>query len=126
ATKLLRQHPWPGNVRELVNEVQRAVLMCDEEWIESSNLSPRLRWNGHDARLGSIAASERETIVKTLAMNRGNKEASAKRLGISKATLYRKIKTYTIRTFDLEPYRHKPETLEETNGEHDTGKHLAI
>src|SRR5262249_17312483 len=124
-TKLLRQHHWPGNVRELVNEVQHALLMCDGEWIETSNLSPRLRWNGRDVRLGSIAASERETIVKTLALNRGNKESSARRLGISKATLYRKMKTYTIRTLEFELYRSQAEDIDEIGVEDDEGKHLA-
>jgi hypothetical protein len=52
----------------------------------------------------------------------GNKEASARRLGISKATLYRKIKTYTIRTFEFEPY---PETVEEVTAQHESGRHLA-
>jgi DNA-binding NtrC family response regulator len=97
----LRQHGWPGNVRELRNAVQRAFILADED-IEAQHLpipAASVPERGPDATLQitigtSIAEVERRMILATLAELGGDKERSARTLGISLKTLYNKLKKY--------------------------------
>jgi DNA-binding NtrC family response regulator len=97
----LRQHGWPGNVRELRNAVQRASILADAD-IEASHLPiPQATTpeRGPDATLQialgtSIAEVERRMILATLAEYGGDKERTARTLGISLKTLYNKLKRY--------------------------------
>jgi DNA-binding NtrC family response regulator len=107
ALDLLRAHQWPGNVRELKNAVHRAFILADEE-IEPGHI-PLLRAqvaNGQEAgapatagmvqlRVGCpLAEAERRLILATLDEHGGNKEKTAKALGISLKTLYNKLNRY--------------------------------
>jgi len=99
AAELLRKYEWPGNVRQLQNEVQRAVLMCEEKMVDVQDLSisaPRVETPEDDANLTLMEAMERNTIVQMLKETGGNKLETAKRLGIGRQTLYNKIKAYGI------------------------------
>jgi two-component system, NtrC family, response regulator HydG len=103
----LRRHPWPGNVRELKNVVQRAFILADEE-IDAACL-PSLREQDPTASSSSsaagpaivlrpgtaIAAAERRLILATLDSFEGNKERTAKSLGISLKTLYNRLNAYS-------------------------------
>ena len=98
ASDLLRKYDWPGNVRQLQNEIQRAVLMCEGQQIESHDLSindirPQ---ETDDENLTLMEAMERNKIVEVLRDTNGNKLETAKRLGIGRQTLYNKIKAYAI------------------------------
>jgi len=107
ALDLLRGHQWPGNVRELKNAVHRAFILADEE-IEPEHI-PLLRphaQNGPEAgapaaggmvqlKVGCpLAEAERRLILATLDEHGGNKEKTAKALGISLKTLYNKLNRY--------------------------------
>ncbi|HXL45036.1 MAG TPA: helix-turn-helix domain-containing protein, partial [Candidatus Binatia bacterium] len=107
ALDLLRGHQWLGNVRELKNAVHRAFILADEE-IEPAHI-PLLRaqiTNGPEAgapaaggmvqlKVGCpLAEAERRLILATLDEHGGNKEKTAKALGISLKTLYNKLNRY--------------------------------
>lgn len=100
AGERLRKYDWPGNVRQLQNEIQRAALMCDEEFIEVDDLSvkPESASEQTDSNLSLMEAMERNTIVQILKETKGNKLETARRLGIGRQTLYNKIKAFGIKT----------------------------
>ncbi len=99
---LLMQYDWPGNVRELKNAVQYALTMIDEEEVllprhlngffqaNATRDNSPARLNGQNSR-GTIRKHEDKLIVDALAECRGNKSNAARMLGISRATLYRKL-----------------------------------
>lgn len=101
--RLLRYH-WPGNVRELMNAVERAVVLSRYEYIDEEDLpfvvkdglpddtrgmAPHIREEGF-----SLEDIEKETILKTLESTHGNKSEAARRLGITRKTLHKKLKKY--------------------------------
>jgi DNA-binding NtrC family response regulator len=90
---------WPGNVRQLQNEIQRTVLMCEGQIVQPSDLSighepSSLDTGGQNLTL--MEAMERNKIVEVLRETHGNKQETARRLGIGRQTLYNKIKAYQI------------------------------
>jgi DNA-binding NtrC family response regulator len=100
----LQAYRWPGNVRELENAVERACALCDEGTIQPHDLPPQvLRQGGAPIPSGTsslpvgrtlddyIRDQERAFIDETIKYNGGNREKAAKMLGISMATLYRKL-----------------------------------
>ena len=108
AMKSLLQYDWPGNVRELENCIARAVTLGDHEVMDVKDLPPAIRTeqpaSGEGAE-GSDAASlsttalaemERMTILRVFEQAHGDKALAGKMLGISRATLYRKLKRYNI------------------------------
>jgi DNA-binding NtrC family response regulator len=111
AMKMMFQHGWPGNVRELENCVERAVALGDQEVIEVSDLPPAVRQRQEQNALSDsvafvgepVASSntdleelERDTIQRVFEQVNGDKARARKMLGISRATLYRKLKRYNI------------------------------
>ena len=95
------KYSWPGNVRELGNIIEYAVTMVTGDTITADVLPHRL---GEQTPLNGKASSlnlsdlTREAITKALALaaETGRKDDAAKLLGISRATLYRKIKEYNV------------------------------
>jgi DNA-binding NtrC family response regulator len=100
AVERLTVFDWPGNVRQLQNEVQRAVLLCEGDEVDASDLSvtkPRLSSEeSPDTNFTLLEGVERNAIVQMLKETGGNKLETAKRLGIGRQTLYNKIKAYGI------------------------------
>jgi transcriptional regulator with PAS, ATPase and Fis domain len=101
AAAILSRYSWPGNVRELANVIEYAVTMTTGEYISSEVLPKRIKIEQKiEVPSGSLNLKvlEREAITKALeeAVAQGNKDNAAKILGISRATLYRKIKEYHI------------------------------
>ena len=99
AAERLRKYDWPGNVRQLQNEIQRTVLMCEGQLVQVADLSigqeqPALDAGGQNLTL--MEAMERNKIIEVLRETGGNKQETAKRLGIGRQTLYNKIKLYQI------------------------------
>jgi two-component system, NtrC family, response regulator AtoC len=107
AMKSLLQYDWPGNVRELENCVERAVALGDRQTIDVSDLPPAIRTE-HGGSMSTItpdaaalsttalAEMERMTILRVFEQANGDKALTGKMLGISRATLYRKLKRYNI------------------------------
>ena len=109
AMKSLLQYDWPGNVRELENCVARAVTLGDRHLIDIEDLPPAIRSEQPAASGTSTAQSdaaalstmalaemERMTILRVFEQAHGDKALAGKLLGISRATLYRKLKRYNI------------------------------
>jgi len=107
AMKSLLQYDWPGNVRELENCIARAITLGDGRTIDLADLPPALRSEtletgstpAADAAALSttaLAEMERMTILRVFEQAHGDKALAGKMLGISRATLYRKLKRYNI------------------------------
>jgi two-component system response regulator AtoC len=106
--KTLLAYDWPGNVRELENCLERAVALGDQQRIEVSDLPAaiaRFEDTASAVPLASLDFSspttdlediERATIERVFAQVNGDKALAGKMLGISRATLYRKLKRYNI------------------------------
>jgi len=107
AMKSLLQYDWPGNVRELENCIARAVTLGDGITIGVADLPPAIR--AEQGEIGSVstpeassisttalAEMERMTILRVFEQAHGDKALAGKMLGISRATLYRKLKRYNI------------------------------
>jgi DNA-binding NtrC family response regulator len=107
--ELLRHYAWPGNIRELRNEVRHSVLFCLDGVLAPSLLSPELLSQaqesmtlslGEDVTCGlssEVAKTEQEAIEDMLQLHDFNRAATARALGISRVTLYNKIRKYRIR-----------------------------
>ncbi len=109
----LLAYPWPGNVRELEHVIQRAVIYCRNGVLTEQNLphhivsgnigptnDPSVRLSTSkevDPTLGQqIALTEKEIIEQTLFRNDFSRTQTAKELGISRVTLYNKMKKYEM------------------------------
>ncbi|MDD5217572.1 MAG: sigma-54 dependent transcriptional regulator, partial [Candidatus Omnitrophica bacterium] len=100
AQKVLQSYPWPGNVRELANVTERAVILAKDETItENELLLPVIKPSKGKTFLSdeavtpeTLASMSRLKIQEALDKNRGNKTQTARELGISRTTLWRRIK----------------------------------
>jgi len=102
----LIKYPWPGNVRELMNAVERAVVLSRTDYLAHADFSfvhgdaPADAQSGEEtARISldgevSLEEVEKATILKTLEAAGGNKSETARRLGITRKTLHKKLKAY--------------------------------
>ncbi len=105
AARYLQQYEYPGNVRELESIMAHAVIMADGEWITSVDLPEYMR-QGITARpalayqkretLLSLAEMEEQHIRHALEVLKGNQSQAARKLGISRSTLWRKMREYNI------------------------------
>ncbi|MFM7315533.1 MAG: sigma 54-interacting transcriptional regulator, partial [bacterium] len=118
---LLEQYEWPGNIRELRNVVERAVALCDNDLITPDELTEDIRRHGvvshsvatghgysavfpagheahprHNTLNDVVESHEREMILDSMNRNSFNLLKTAKDLGISRMTLYKKLEKYQI------------------------------
>jgi two-component system response regulator AtoC len=120
AMKCLLQYDWPGNVRELENCVERATALGDGKLMDVEDLPPVIRSisptsdvAGNTSAQSTLTATdlediERATIKRVFEQVNGDKVVAGKMLGISRATLYRKLKRYNIGNgTDLPPSSHR-------------------
>jgi DNA-binding NtrC family response regulator len=117
ARRLLEMFDWPGNVRELENAVCSAMIMSESETITVGDLPPRIRGEvetstvasatpsgARDMTKGTLADAVREAtakleklmIVSRLAEFNGNRTSTADSLGISRKTLFNKMRQYGL------------------------------
>lgn len=104
----LLQHAWPGNVRELMNAVERAVVLARSDILTEEDVSTMDEAKGASSAAqegskpmsgsGSLEEMERATILKTLEEAGGNKSEAARRLGITRKTLHKRLKKYAERS----------------------------
>ena len=108
ALRLLQEHNWPGNVRELFSVVERAAIRVEGSRIEVQHLPRELR--GHDPeteggpaagkgtryRAGPDSADERAAIQAALEESNGVRARAAELLGMSRTTLWRKMREYGL------------------------------
>ena len=97
--RLCMEYDWPGNVRELEHALEHGALLCPGGRIEAEHLpgeflvdskSPHFR-----GRNGAIRV-DRQSLMAALNATEGNKAAAARKLGISRRTIYRKLETYGL------------------------------
>jgi DNA-binding NtrC family response regulator len=91
----LRSHSWPGNIRELQHAVEHAVIMCENPVLSPADFSLRFQSPAEEDTL-DLGSVEKMTIEKALAKHRGKYSSACKELGISRTTLYHKIKKYGL------------------------------
>jgi len=107
AMKCLLEYDWPGNVRELENSIERAIALGGHNPLDIPDLPPAIAVHGADLvgpSGGFVSAYtssdlediERVTIQRVFHEVNGDKVLAGKMLGISRATLYRKLKRYNI------------------------------
>lgn len=97
ALKVFSDYHWPGNVRELQHCMERAVIMADREVIDTQHLA--LNPAGSDlpaTGFQTLEEMEKQMIANSLKKEGGNVKAVAEKLGITRQTLYNKIKKYGI------------------------------
>ena len=106
AIETLKKHDWPGNVRELCNVIDRAIMMETTDKIGCNNLmitDDLLMENPESSAICgfkdfSLENAEKELIGRALQESNGQKTRAAALLGITRATLYAKVKQYNIPT----------------------------
>jgi len=96
---LLQNYYWPGNVRELQNVLERALNVCPDTEISMECLPPEMRTFNSSKYSRPIDHYERELIKTLLKNNNKNITKIAKQMGITRATLYRKIEKYDLLEF---------------------------
>jgi DNA-binding NtrC family response regulator len=106
----LTRYAWPGNIRELRNVLERVLLLAaDADAVEPAHLPPEIQSAAGGAPAGaaegelSLAAAERAHILRVLALSGHNKVQAARALGISRATLYGKLRDYGLDTSEGVP-----------------------
>jgi two-component system response regulator HydG len=106
AMDLLVKYNWPGNVRELMNTIERAVVLSRSDYLDETDLSLGTQPEASGERPASdsphapadlpLEEVEKATILKTLESAKGNKSEAARRLGITRKTLHKKLKKYGV------------------------------
>jgi DNA-binding NtrC family response regulator len=102
AIRALTDYHWPGNVRELEHVIERAVALATHAILSIDDLPPEvLRKDGRNEDHthlfpGTLKALERDQVLKILESTHGNKERTARLLGVSRRTLYRLLDRYGI------------------------------
>ena len=105
--KLIQYH-WPGNVRELKSALEYAVVVTDQAWIELAHLPPRIM--GAQAGQPIVvathdhgASTEKALLIDTLRKSGGNQSEAARRLGVSRVTVWNRINRWGIDLNKLNP-----------------------
>ena len=106
AMALLREYSWPGNVRELRAAIEGAVVLCRadrvlpedvQDYVQpSESLAPGGTSGAGMVAAGTVKEAERQLIIKALKEAEGNRTVAAKRIGMSRRTLYRKLDEYGL------------------------------
>ena len=99
AMRVLQSYAWPGNVRELANTIERLLILSPRMTIDVDDLPENLHFRKPpaamtDERYLSLAELERRHILRVLETTGGNMTAAAKRLGVDRGTLHRKMQQW--------------------------------
>ena len=97
AQKKLLNHNWPGNVRELQHCIEKSVILSDDKTITENCFSlNNNQTKNRDLHFKTIEEMEKEMILTNIDKEKGNMSIVAKKLGITRQTLYNKLKKYDI------------------------------
>jgi two-component system response regulator AtoC len=108
---LLQAYTWPGNVRELRTAIEHAVVLSRSEKITARDLPPSVRKGAAQAPPGTapqrplarsdltVGEAEKELIIRALKQTNGNRTLAAKKIGISRRSLHRKLHGYHLEGF---------------------------
>ena len=91
----LRSYHWPGNIRELQHAIEKAVILCEGNVIRPKDILVKQSWKPQTASVvPNLEEVERQAIETAILQNNGNLTAAAEQLGISRQTLYNKLKRF--------------------------------
>jgi two-component system response regulator AtoC len=107
AMERLTNYGWPGNVRELRSAIERAVVLTRTDKISSRDLPPEIRAEAQPPQAGSsgqliaqgditVKEAEKQLIMRALKESSGSRTEAAKKLGMSRRTLHRKLHAYNL------------------------------
>jgi DNA-binding NtrC family response regulator len=96
AIAAMNAHEWPGNVRELINRVRRAMVMAEGRLITLDDLAFEPASEPHEALGDAREKAERTAVSATLQEAGSNVTQAARRLGVSRMTLYRLMAKHGI------------------------------
>ena len=102
ALNLLLAYDWPGNVRELRNVIEQMVVLARAERLTVRDVPPQVRGGADLTKISvvrtgmTVEEAERQLIVQALKETGGNRTQAARKIGISRRTLHRKLKQYGL------------------------------
>jgi DNA-binding NtrC family response regulator len=105
AMEVLMKYPWPGNVRELRAAIEGAVVLCRGDRIQPHDLPEEVRSGNVATGVGPLGVvlpaetvkdAEKQVIIRALKEAEGNRTLAAKRIGMSRRTLHRKLHEYQL------------------------------
>ena len=93
----LKKYAWPGNVRELQHAIERAVIMADSPTLQESDfLFSRKSDTATNVDTLNLDEVEKAAVVKALQLHNGNISKAADELGLTRASLYRRMEKYGV------------------------------
>lgn len=97
AMNKLKKYPWPGNVRELQHAIERAVIMADSATLQESDfLFSRKGIDANTTDSLNLDEVEKAAVVKAIQLHNGNISKAAEELGLTRASLYRRMEKYGL------------------------------
>jgi len=98
AINKLLKYNWPGNVRELKHTIEKAVILCESKILKANDFLFKTYFQAkeNESKPLKIYEIEKESIRKAMHFYQGNLSRIAKELGMSRTTLYKKIKKYDL------------------------------
>jgi DNA-binding NtrC family response regulator len=109
AMEALLNHAWPGNVRELRTAIEHSVVLCRGEKVTLRDLPASVRSTNASAAVAvagaaprnllSLDEAEKQAVIRALKESNGVRSEAAKKLGISRRTLHRKLHDYHLEGF---------------------------
>jgi len=94
--KIMKSYHWPGNIRELEHTIEKAVILAESSVIKSEDIlfKPIGRIKAHN--VSTLEDMEKQMILAALEKQNGNYSSAAEQLGITRQTMYNKIKKYGL------------------------------
>ena len=96
AREKLTLHPWFGNIRELEHAIEKAVIICDGTFLSAGSFQLQRRNEAPETPVSTLEDMEKQMIRQTLEKCGSNLSAVASQLGITRQTLYNKMKKYGL------------------------------
>lgn len=97
ALQKLCSYHWPGNIRELQHTIEKAIILCEGDMIRPKDIFVKQTWRPQLSTIvPNLEEVERQAIETAIRQNDGNLTATAEQLGISRQTLYNKIKRFKL------------------------------
>lgn len=96
AADKLTRYDWPGNIRELQHTIEKAVILAEKNLIRASDLFIRPGKSVSFSDAPNLGEVERKAIEAAITQNDGNLTAAAEQLGVSRQTLYNKLKRFSL------------------------------
>jgi len=100
AVEKLMEYAWPGNVRELRNAIEYAFVLCPGGGIRINHLPTKIGSGSKDAGKSASPSLQKtgrkEELIKILKETGGNQSEAARRLGVSRVTIWKRMKKYNM------------------------------